>query len=904
MVLVLQELKVAGTHNFSLKGFNVHKKCCLGLGGGVCLAVRNSIPSRPLPIQTQLEAVACTVYFQGISINICTVYFNEQADVSLDTLAELLSEIPSPRIFLGDMNAKHVAWGSPYCNSRGRLLMDIFSESGLFVLNDGSPTYYDAHRDYYSHLDLPCVSDEISHKFHWSVYPDQLSSDHFPLLLSYDFDEIYSTKLPTWQLGKANWDLFRSVLRFPDECRNLEQVPQLHQNVVNDLMFRSIQEASATAIPKSSANYNPQYSCYWWDDECQSDLYNARREFRLLRRQHTMAGAVHCRMLEAKATRTVLNCKRDSWRGYMSTINRSTSVSQIWRVIKTLNGKPSSFGKILLNVNGEVISDPGELVKIFVNYFASISSDDNYSWDFLLHKIEVELEPLHFPDGDDSYNRPFTLQELRSALEACEDTSPGADGIHYAMLKNMSDLQLGLLLNFYNYLWLNDLFPDAWREAVVLPFVKPGKAPGCVASFRPIQLTSCLCKLLERMVHNRFACILDTLDFISPYQSGFRKHHSTYDPLVRSEGAIQEAFICGEYLVAVFLDIAKAYDMVWVRQVLKILQDLGLKGHLPRFISNFLKDRKIKVRIGDIFSDLVKLQNGLPQGSVLSPLLFLILINSIFGECEEVSLSLFCDDGKFWATGSTLEEAVGKVQRALDCISSWCDTNGRQLSPGKTNFVVFTRRKVHFDSVLTYNGSPLHRSRKIKYLGLIFDCRLTWKAHITDLVARCQQPLSVMRKVAGHDWGGDRASLRLLYFALDRSKIDYGCFLYGTACATNLGKLDRVQYAALHIITGNMKCTPTLTLEAEAHVMPLRFRRQQLALQYFGNRYRISDHIIHGLYDSFHAFQFYRDRPYPLPVVGRCQDMADEAGLQFEDLEQFRIKDLHYSNDADVRLFI
>ena len=190
---------------------------------------------------------------------------------------------------------------------------------------------------------------------------------------------------------------------------------------------------------------------------------------------------------------------------------------------------------------------------------------------------------------------------------------------------------------------------------------------------------------------------------------------------------------------------------------------------------------------------------------------------------------------------------------------------------------------------------------KVKYLGMFFDSRLTWTAHIKDLADRCRQPMNILRKVAGHDWGGDRASLRMLYMSLIRSKIDYGSFLYSTASQTNLLRLDRIQYAAIRIITGNMRSTLTSALEVEAHIMPLRHRRQLLALQYFGKKYRITDHIIRGLYDDFYPFGYYRDRPYPLPVVGRCQDLIAEASLPIAELEQFSIKDLHYVSNAQVR---
>ena len=125
-------------------------------GGGVCLAVHTQLPSTPLQLNTALEAVACTVYFCNFKLNICNVYFNEGADVSYNNLKLLIDSIPSPKLILGDVNAKHASWGSPENTDRGLLINNVFSDKGLFVLNDGSPTYYNYFLALFSHRHL-CI---------------------------------------------------------------------------------------------------------------------------------------------------------------------------------------------------------------------------------------------------------------------------------------------------------------------------------------------------------------------------------------------------------------------------------------------------------------------------------------------------------------------------------------------------------------------------------------------------------------------------------------------------------------------------------------------------------------------------------------------------------------------------
>ena len=150
-------------------------------------------------------------------------------------------------------------------------------------------------------------------------------------------------------------------------------------------------------------------------------------------------------------------------------------------------------------------------------------------------------------------------------------------------------------------------------------------------------------------------------DTIVHYQYGFQKNKSTLDPLTQLEHAIRESFLACDFLVAVFLDLEKAYDMVWAYGLLQELVNIGLKGNLPIFIFNFLNNRTIQVKLNDFISRKFKLENGLPQGSILSVYLFLIAINKIFLNCDQTTNKLFCDDGTFWHRSNNLNDAEEKV---------------------------------------------------------------------------------------------------------------------------------------------------------------------------------------------------------------------------------------------------
>ena len=262
------------------------------------------------------------------------------------------------------------------------------------------------------------------------------------------------------------------------------------------------------------------------------------------------------------------------------------------------------------------------------------------------------------------------MEELRDALRRAHDTSAGPDEIHYQLLKHLPDASLLLLLNILNKIWLSGDFPSDWRKAIVIPIPKPGKDPTNPTNYRPIALTSCICKTTERMINRRLVWYLESHKLLTNVQCGFRSKRSTVDHLVRFETFCIEAFIHNQHLVSVFFDLEKAYDTTWKYEIMKDLHGFGLRGRLPIFISNFLQDRSFKVRVGSTFSDSHPQEMGVPQGSILSVTLFYVKINSIT-QCLKpgVDCSLYVDDFQVCYRSSNMSIIERQLQLCLNKLS-------------------------------------------------------------------------------------------------------------------------------------------------------------------------------------------------------------------------------------------
>ncbi|GBN69869.1 putative RNA-directed DNA polymerase from transposon BS [Araneus ventricosus] len=286
----------------------------------------------------------------------------------------------------------------------------------------------------------------------------------------------------------------------------------------------------------------------------------------------------------------------------------------MWTKVKKASGVSNSNAISVLIHNGQTISSLKGIADSIASTLAYTCSSQNYPRQILNNKINAEKQKLNFNSRTNfSYNGSFSFLEFQSCLASVHDSSPGPDSITYSMIKHLTTESQNALLHFYNRIWQEQYFPTLWQQAIIIPLLKPGKDPKNPSNYRPIALTCCLCKLLERMINRRLVHYLEANKYLHPFQSGFRKGRSTIDNLLALETDIRLSFLQRKHLVAIFFDIEKAYDRTWRYGILKDLYDLGLKGNLPIFIKNFLQLRKFRVKVEFEFSDFFIQEEGVPQ---------------------------------------------------------------------------------------------------------------------------------------------------------------------------------------------------------------------------------------------------------------------------------------------------
>ena len=262
---------------------------------------------------------------------------------------------------------------------------------------------------------------------------------------------------------------------------------------------------------------------------------------------------------------------------------------------------------------------------IFLHFFSHPPTpQSHYANDDELLQPFIRSHSLNISPND--VNRHLTLNELEQATKRNKSKSMGPDLIHNEMIKNLSPNNKNNVLLLSNTLYSNASVPDAWKKAIVIPLPKPGKPSDDANSYRPISLTSCFCKIFERIITNRLSWFVKHHNLLAPEQAGFRKQRSTIDHLVNLDYDIKSGFKTRKATVAIFLDISKAYDSVWTKGLLYKLGKLGIRGNFLGWISNFIRYRSICIRLGSHLSDFKPISNCFPQGAVISPILFNLML--------------------------------------------------------------------------------------------------------------------------------------------------------------------------------------------------------------------------------------------------------------------------------------
>ena len=594
--------------------------------GGLLTLVRNNIPAAEIQKSGQAdldtEYLGVKLVLAGTPVTVFNIFSPPNKQIQLHNI----KIEPQSWIITGGFNSHSPSWGYGQVNSKGEEVENWITESWLILINkpDDPDTFY----------------------FRiWRITstPDQ----PLPLMTS---KELLSEKchhnLEAVTTGR--WSSVLKTRHSPTET--------------------SYQQAGTIKKP-TGCDYQP----YWTPelDNLHKALDQAREK---MESSPTSANVEAHSKAKAQYTRARTQATRNSWHEKTASLNMEKDMTGLWNLTRALSNDYPSKSKTVIEANNELITE-----KRAANVFADLYQEQSTTHVARerIKEVREETENIilssYGEERDCSMTGPFSTKEVKDALKKMKTKkAPGPDGITGEMLKHLGACSRAVLLKIFNHSWIKGVAPAVWKEAIVIPVSKKGKDRKNPRSYRPISLLSCVGKLLERMINRRLINHLESNNVLSPTQTGYRKHRSTEDQLAHLAQNIEDAFQEKRKVLAVFFDLSNAFDKVWKEGLLVKLLRTGVRSKMCMWIQHFLFARTARAKLDDIFSKKVCLREGVLQGGVLSPTLFLVYIDDILTTLsKKVSNTLNADDLAIWNASEHTTTATYRIQEAISDVSKW-----------------------------------------------------------------------------------------------------------------------------------------------------------------------------------------------------------------------------------------
>jgi hypothetical protein len=523
---------------------------------------------------------------------------------------------------------------------------------------------------------------------------------------------------------------------------------------------------------------------------------------------------------------------------YKNLLGSENSPGKMWEIMREITKTKPKKGNDLTSINLEnstTTKDPNEIACHANKYFTSIGSnlsnailyDSKQSEDSLASTIaEKNISPLFQLDV-------VSNDEIIKIISSLKTTySKGPDVLNTYILKQIKHHLAIPLSHIFNLSFSSGIFPKHLKQSIVHPIFKSGDRLE-IGNYRPISLVSAFSKILEKAFKNRLSNYVESQRLISDNQFGFRPGIGTDDAIRQLTGSIVENINQGKKTIAIFLDLAKAFDTISHKILLKRLRNMGITGKSLSWLQSFISKRTQRVKIGECISTILETNFGVPQGSTLGPLLFVLYINELCNRHIGGKIITFADDTVLIFEGNSWDVTHKNAEIGMNIIKKWLDDNLLTLNIPKTKYIRFSPtitgqpkmmlsikiHKLNCNTSTLCNCNILECVENIKYLGIFVDANLKWKKHIEYLANRVRKLIYIfvsLRNILSP------VNIRSIYYGLCNSVMAYGCVSWGGAAKTILDPLAKAQKAVIRVILRKPYRFPSDELFKLFHVLDTR----------------------------------------------------------------------------------
>ncbi|KAH7548829.1 hypothetical protein BM1_10854 [Bipolaris maydis] len=793
------------------------------------------------------DAIAITIQEGRLKFNIYNVYNQKNAE-NIKTFQRLLAntQLPISTLLLIDANEHH-PWWDPGCKTSqdGQLLADWIEDQDLSLLNTpGTATFFRPHLSRETTLDLTIATPDLAAKVRDWQTTTETGSDHYGILFSIQTtkDLVNSpTNQTRYNTKRADWDLFREELgKAIQSNAALQSLDQIHQprkadsrnlllgqdnklklqlDAIGEAITLVIQQAADKAIPQLKEGLKAKP---WWNQELTKLRRNVSHCQRIFAQQLQATSIEEAYLFKrdfllARTTyqTAIKRAKREHWSNFLEkedpqSIFKAMDYTKEKRVERippiqgetletSFKGKCKAFRKALFP------PPPSTALPSFNNH-----QEKEWEWPAL---STTELE--------------------RACSNKVKSSSPGPDALSQDIITAAYQAQPNTFFKAYSLLFNYGYHPTCWRRATGAILKKPSKPDySTPKAYRVITLLSCLGKVTERIIAKRLGYLAETTNLLHDSQIGGRLKKSAIDAALLLVDQIQHQKQQGYTTSTVFLDVKGAFDHVSHNQFLDTLKRLGLPISLITWAKTFLSNRSLRLAFDGQIEEFSEINAGIPQGSPVSPIFFLIYIRDLFPQIDGFQLS-YIDDISITTSSTSIKKNVKILQREVNKLV----TKGKQLAIefdiAKTELIHYTKNKRRKEIPLELpSKEKIYHKDTIKWLGVYLDNKLSFREHVAIRASQAKTAFNRLGRLANIDRGLSPFAIRQLYLACVTSIADYGSPIYWRNQSFIKDQLQPLHNAACRKVLGVFKTAPAIPTSIEASLPSPAVRLSQTNRKY------------------------------------------------------------------------
>ena len=676
----------------------------------------------------------------------------------------------------------------------------------------------------FSHKNTPAILDHLytnlnENKFKVQIIQSDIS-DHLPIFSTLDFGNFRKNIQKLWKRDYRNFDINKFNNKIEEIGISALNDVTITTNELCQQFFSAYESLLDKYAPKRPLSKNKLKNIKrpWIDHNLLKIMRQKNNLYRKYLRNKSDNNSKRYKKVRNTFNHESKKAKQLYYKKLFGdkNINSSTIWKQINKLINLKAKNDNSIKEIILE-DGSKTTDISKISNNLNNSFIQrgqkiadqIKKSDT--------TIKTQMSNLILPLKNSIYLSNITSQELKTCLKkfAINKTTPSNCAPIWIMRESTS-LMLDIIAEIFNRCLCQGIFPAIFKTAEVIPIFKTGLKTN-LQNYRPISLLNPFSKLFEKCIYVRLSNFFKIHKTINNNQFGFKTNCSTENAILKTVSELSLSLDKNEKTLSLFLDLQKAFETVNHKILLNKLNNYGIRGQALTLIRSYLNKRRQHVLVNGFTSKEKDVACGIPQGSILGPLFFVIYINDLFC-CSNFKIHLFADDAYLSMCDSSFETLEERANKNLETINNWLSCNKLSLNATKSTFILFSKTKPTQKIQLKIGNTYLYESDVVKYLGITLDKNLSWIPHITNVknkVARACWVMSRIKKLLSKN------TLKTIYFSSIYPHLLYSISSWGSVPLSRMNHLMMLQKRAIRIISNVNAREHTTNLFYKLHLLKL-----------------------------------------------------------------------------------